>query len=125
MPAPQARPLQVGKGEDAGGLRQDPERTEARKCRHPAGQQGNARRCHSGSRVAMNATVNDVHLHDEHLGVAVPFQFRTSAGVLGLFSTTTIFGTPVDVTLQETALETFFPADAQTVEILRTLAAAP
>ena len=32
--------------------------------------------------------------------------------MLNLISTTTIFGTPVDVTLQELALETFFPADA-------------
>jgi hypothetical protein len=42
-----------------------------------------------------------------------------------LISTTTIFGTPLDVTLQELALETFFPADARTGEVLRELAAQP
>ena len=51
----------------------------------------------------------------------MPFQFRSEAGVLSLISTTTVFGTPVDVTLQELALETFFPADAFTGEVLRQL----
>ena len=31
--------------------------------------------------------------------------------VLSFFSTTMVFGTPVDITLSELALETFFPAD--------------
>jgi transcriptional regulator with XRE-family HTH domain len=63
------------------------------------------------------------HIEGELLGVAMPFRFRTSAGVLSFISTTTIFGTPVDVTLQELALETFFPADEPTAEALRALAA--
>jgi transcriptional regulator with XRE-family HTH domain len=62
-------------------------------------------------------------LAGEHLGVAMPLRFRTAAGELSLISTTTIFGTPVDVTLQELALETFFPADPATGEVLRQLAA--
>ncbi|WP_061496093.1 helix-turn-helix domain-containing protein [Ramlibacter tataouinensis] len=66
----------------------------------------------------------DVRLEGEHLGVAMPFQFRSSLGVLSFISTTTIFGTPIDVTLQELALETFFPADDKTAEALRQLAAA-
>jgi transcriptional regulator with XRE-family HTH domain len=57
------------------------------------------------------------------LGIVVPLRLRTTAGVLNLISTTTIFGSPVDVTLQELALETFFPADAFTGEVLRRLAA--
>ena len=61
----------------------------------------------------------DTQLDGEHLGVAMPFQFRTGHGVLSFISTTTIFGTPVDVTLQELMLETFFPADAFTGEVLR------
>jgi hypothetical protein len=64
------------------------------------------------------------HLAGEVLGVAMPLQVRTGAGVLGFISTTTVFGTPVDVTLQELALETFFPADAATADALRRLAAA-
>jgi transcriptional regulator with XRE-family HTH domain len=51
-------------------------------------------------------------------GVAVPFQLRTPGGVLSFISTTTVFGTPVDVTLSELALETFFPADDATARAL-------
>jgi hypothetical protein len=49
----------------------------------------------------------------------VPLKLRTEAGVLSFLSTTTIFGTPVDVTLSEIALETFFPADEATARVLR------
>jgi hypothetical protein len=41
--------------------------------------------------------------------------------VMSLISTITVFGTPVDITLAELALETFFPADARTSELLRRL----
>jgi transcriptional regulator with XRE-family HTH domain len=58
----------------------------------------------------------------ELAGVVVPFQLKTPAGVLSFISTTTIFGTPVDVTLQELAVESFFPADAQTAAALGALA---
>jgi hypothetical protein len=33
-----------------------------------------------------------------------------------------VFGTPVDITLSELALESFFPADAATAHALRRLA---
>jgi transcriptional regulator with XRE-family HTH domain len=39
--------------------------------------------------------------------------------VLTLLSATTVFGSPVDVTLSELALELFLPADAATAEALR------
>jgi transcriptional regulator with XRE-family HTH domain len=55
----------------------------------------------------------------EYAGVAVPFRLETEQGVLSFISATTIFGTPVDVTLSELALESFFPADAATANILR------
>jgi transcriptional regulator with XRE-family HTH domain len=58
----------------------------------------------------------------EFAGVVVPVQFVTDAGILSFFSTTTLFGTPVDITLSELAIEAFFPADATTAEALRTLA---
>jgi transcriptional regulator with XRE-family HTH domain len=61
------------------------------------------------------------HLEGDHLGIAMPFKFRTPAGVLSFISTTTIFGSPVDVTLQELALETFFPLDEATKHTLLTL----
>ncbi|SAL22513.1 XRE family transcriptional regulator [Caballeronia peredens] len=54
--------------------------------------------------------------------VVVPLRMRTSHGVLSFFSTTTVFGTPVDITLSELAIEAFFPADDATAEILRRLA---
>lgn len=64
----------------------------------------------------------DLQLEGEHLGIAMPFQLRTPGGVLSFISTITIFGTPVDVTLQELALETFFPADELTRQALQSLA---
>jgi hypothetical protein len=53
--------------------------------------------------------------------VIVPLRLKTEAGVLSFFSTTTVFGTPVDVTLSELAIEAFFPADGETAESLRRL----
>jgi transcriptional regulator with XRE-family HTH domain len=55
----------------------------------------------------------------DYAGMVVPFELVTEAGVLAFFSTTTVFGTPVDVTLSELALECFYPADARTAEILQ------
>jgi transcriptional regulator with XRE-family HTH domain len=52
-------------------------------------------------------------------GVIVPLRLRTEAGVLSFVSTTTIFGTPVDVTLSELAIESFFPADLATAMALQ------
>ena len=39
--------------------------------------------------------------------------------VCSFISTVTIFGTPNDVTLQELAIESFFPADDFTAGVLR------
>jgi transcriptional regulator with XRE-family HTH domain len=58
----------------------------------------------------------------EYAGVVVPLQLITEAGILSFFSTTTVFGTPVDITLAELALESFYPADAATADALRKLA---
>ena len=51
--------------------------------------------------------------HVAEQNVVVPLVLETPAGLLSFISTTTVFGTPVDVTLSELALETFFPADAR------------
>lgn len=51
--------------------------------------------------------------------VAIPLSLVTPVGTLNFISTTTVFGTPIDVTLSELAIEAFFPADAQTAEALR------
>ena len=42
-------------------------------------------------------------------------------GYLSFISTTTVFGTPMDITLSELAVEAFFPADAATADALRAL----
>jgi transcriptional regulator with XRE-family HTH domain len=53
--------------------------------------------------------------------IVVPFRLASEAGVLSFISTTTVFGTPVDITLSELALESFFPADDDTATVLRQL----
>jgi len=62
-----------------------------------------------------------MNVTQDYAGVVVPLRFATEAGTLSLFSTTTIFGTPVDVTLAELAIESFFPADAATAALLQKL----
>jgi transcriptional regulator with XRE-family HTH domain len=57
----------------------------------------------------------------EFAGVVVPLQLNSASGALSFFSTTTVFGTPIDITLSELAIESFFPADAATVEVMRRL----
>jgi len=53
-----------------------------------------------------------------YAAVLIPFRLVTEHGVLSFFSTTTVFGTPVDITVSELALESFFPADAATAQLL-------
>lgn len=65
-----------------------------------------------------------LELSGEALGVVMPFQFQTEHGILSFISTVTVFGSPVDITLQELALETFLPADSFTGTVLRQLAPA-
>ena len=43
---------------------------------------------------------------------------------LSLISTITVFGTPLDVTLSELAIESFFPADEATRVVLERLSLA-
>ena len=62
--------------------------------------------------------------HTEVGGVVVPLRLQSPVGVLSFITTTTVFGTPIDITLSELALETFFPADESTAEALRALAVA-
>jgi len=63
----------------------------------------------------------DAHPASPYAAVAVPFQLATDRGTLSFFSTTTIFGTPVDITLSELAMECFFPANAETSAALRAM----
>ena len=61
-------------------------------------------------------------MQGEHLGVVMPLQLRSTVGVLSFISTLTVFGSPHDVTLQELAVESFFPADELTAQTLRRMA---
>ena len=51
--------------------------------------------------------------------LVVPLRLSSEYGELALLYTTTVFGSPRDVTLDEIAIETFFPADPHTAALLR------
>jgi transcriptional regulator with XRE-family HTH domain len=53
---------------------------------------------------------------------ATPLQIATRFGTVSFLNTTTIFGTPTDVTLSELALEMLFPADPATIAIVKAMA---
>ncbi|HET6971071.1 MAG TPA: transcriptional regulator, partial [Phenylobacterium sp.] len=55
--------------------------------------------------------------------LAVPLDVDTSLGRLSFLSATTVFGEPLDVTLEEIAVEQLYPADEATARAVR--AAAP
>jgi transcriptional regulator with XRE-family HTH domain len=63
--------------------------------------------------------------HPEFAGVVVPLRYQSEAGVLSMFSTTTVFGTAVEVTLSELMLEAFYPADEFTYQVLSHCGAKP
>ncbi len=56
--------------------------------------------------------------HDEQ-PILVPFTLAVDGSQLSFFTTLTTFGTPLDVTLDELAVELFFPADEFTGRALR------
>ncbi|MET7423973.1 helix-turn-helix transcriptional regulator [Dactylosporangium sp. NPDC005555] len=51
--------------------------------------------------------------------VVVPLRIRQDGVELRFFSITAVFGSPMDVTVAELAIESFFPADAATATALR------
>ena len=51
--------------------------------------------------------------------VVVPLRIRTDLGELRLLSTVATFGTPLDVTVAELSIESFFPANPETADALR------
>jgi transcriptional regulator with XRE-family HTH domain len=50
--------------------------------------------------------------------VAVPLRYNHGGDILSFISITAVFGTPLDITLAELAIESFFPADPATARIL-------
>lgn len=74
--------------------------------------------------VATYPTVRTLpRLRVDPRAVVVPVRFRHPTGELAFFSTIATFGTPVDVTVDELALEAFYPADRQTASRLAELQA--
>ncbi len=55
---------------------------------------------------------------DPLAGIAVPLIIEVDGVALSFLSATTVFGTAVDVTLSELAIESFLPADAATADAL-------
>ncbi|MFY9928741.1 MAG: helix-turn-helix transcriptional regulator [Streptosporangiaceae bacterium] len=53
-----------------------------------------------------------------HADVVVPLRYRTPAGELSFISLTAVVGTPMDVTVEELAIESFYPADDATAQAL-------
>jgi transcriptional regulator with XRE-family HTH domain len=51
--------------------------------------------------------------------VVAPLHIRADGHELAFFSITAVFGTPLDITIAEIAIESFFPADPRTAEFLR------
>jgi len=50
--------------------------------------------------------------------VVVPLLYRTGHGVLSFISMTAVVGTPMDITVEELAIESFYPADEATAAAL-------
>ena len=86
--------------------------------------------------VQMTADPDLTKLHEELVGypcdqpepqvegpgpgdIAIPLKLRHEGRTLTFFSTMATFGTPLDITVAELAIESFFPADTETAEVLR------
>ena len=52
-------------------------------------------------------------------GVVLPLRYRRGGQELALFSISAAVGTATDVTVEELAIEAFYPADAATAQILQ------
>jgi transcriptional regulator with XRE-family HTH domain len=66
---------------------------------------------------ALPSTGPDQPSHPDDL--AVPLRYRHRDQELSFLSLTTVFGTPLDVTVAELAIESFYPTDAATASTLR------
>lgn len=49
--------------------------------------------------------------------VVIPLRFAHAGQELTFFSTVAVFGTPLDITVDELAIELFFPSDSATVGV--------
>ena len=92
-------------------------------CVHPRHDRDRRTHAHRAAAALPAPEVGEAKPRD-YAGVLVPLELQTPIGRLVLFSTVTVFGTPVDVTLSELALEAFYPADEETGALLRRMAEA-
>jgi len=58
-------------------------------------------------------------LHADAAAIAHPLKLRMGGTILTFISTITVFGTALDITLSEIAIESFFPGDEETAAFLR------
>ena len=80
-----------------------------------------SRRCSTRSRAYPDVarTIGDATVLPPPAAV-LPMHFRLDDGTeLRFFSTMTVFGSPLDVTIAELAIESFFPADDATAALFR------
>lgn len=56
--------------------------------------------------------------------IALPFELKLGDQLLSFITTTTVFGTPADVTLSELAVEAFFPSNPETAAAMQAMAKA-
>ncbi len=73
--------------------------------------------------VSYPAPASTRHSREEPTTIVVPLRLKIGETTLSFISTTTVFGTPVDITLSELAIESFFPTDDSTTAELNRLAA--
>jgi transcriptional regulator with XRE-family HTH domain len=69
-----------------------------------------------------NARIQRPPEQDRYGGIAIPLEFDAGGQVLSFISATTMFGSPIDISLDELAIESFFPADEETATAMRLLA---
>ncbi|MET1111177.1 MAG: helix-turn-helix transcriptional regulator [Allosphingosinicella sp.] len=67
----------------------------------------------------LRAYPGGVAVSGETNGIAILLKVRQGPHLLSFLSMTTVFGTPVDITLSELAIEAFLPADSATADYLR------
>src|SRR6266511_662470 len=72
------------------------------------------------SYAADDAAASEPHVNPQS-AVVVPLRIRHGDGELAFFSIVASFGTPIDITVAELAIESFFPADEYTASALRGL----
>ena len=71
-----------------------------------------------GFNLQQSSQTNPPKEQPRTMPISAPLCLRTKEGDLTFMSVVTVFGTPIDVTLSELAIESFFPADEKTAEIL-------